>query len=122
MYITKIACLLSNEYRYIICFVAIDDLPIETTQPLSNMKWLSLQTRSLKDKYKLSPHGYQPKREGPLNLVINRTDLNSEASTYNCEGFPIIVTLLHKKDETDYQSRGNIVAALETYSTIITIQ
>jgi len=122
MYITKIACLLGNECRYLICFVLIDGFPVETKRPLSDMRWLSLQTRSLTERYNLPSHTYKTIREGPLYAVINRTDVTSEASTYKCDAFPIVVTLLHKKGESDYQSRGNIVAALETYSTIITLQ
>jgi hypothetical protein len=122
MYISKMACLLGNECRYIVCFIEIDDLPIGTKEKLSNMRWLSLQTRSLSERYDLPCHGYQPRRDCSLGAVINRTEVTADASTYSCEVFPLVVTLLHKKGENDYQSRGNIVAALETYSTIITLQ
>lgn len=122
MYMTKIICLLGNESRYIICFVTQDDLPIGTMEKLSNMRWLSFQTRSLSDTYNIPSHRYQPKRDGPLSVVINRTSVTSEASTYNCESFPIILTLLHKKGESDYQPTGNVISALETYATIITFQ
>jgi hypothetical protein len=46
----------------------------------------------------------------------------AESSTYKCDAFPLIITLLNKKTESDYQPRGTIIAALETYSTIITLQ
>jgi hypothetical protein len=122
MYMTKIVCLLGNEIRYIICFVTQDDLPVGTIEKLSNMRWLSFQTRSLPDTYNIPSHRYQPKRDGPLSVVINRINVTPEASTYKCDSFPIIVTLLHKKNESDYQPTGNVIAALETYSTIITLQ
>ena len=122
MYMTKTVCLLGNESRYILCFVNQDDLPVGTKEKLSNMRWLSLQTRSLTDTYNVPLHRYQPKRDGPLSAVINRTDVNADVSTYKCETFPILVTLLNKKSESDYQPTGNIISALETYSTIITFQ
>ena len=122
MYMTKTACLLSNECRYIISFLPKDDSPIGSKENMKNLRWVSLQTRSLPDKHDLHSHGYQPKREGSLNVLIIRTSVTAEASTYKCESFPLIVTLLHKKTENDYQPRGNIIAALETYSTIITLQ
>lgn len=122
MYMTKIVCLLGNESRYIICFVIQDDLPVGTIEKLSNMRWLSLQTRSLSDIYNIPSHRYQPKADGPLNVVINRINVTSEASTYKCDSFPISVTLLHKKGESDYQPKGNVISALETYATIITLQ
>lgn len=122
MYMSKTDCLLSNESRYIICFVIVDDLPVGAKERLSDIRWLSFQTRSLSERHNIQTHSYQPKRDGPLNVIINRTDVTPEASTYNCESFPLIVTLLHKKGENDYQPRGNIIAALETYSTILTLQ
>lgn len=122
MYMAKTVCLLGNESRYIVCFVSLDNLPVGATEKLSNMRWLSLQTRSLSDTYDIQPHGYQPKRDGPLSVVIHRTSVTPQASTYNCDSFPIIVTLLHKKSESDYQPTGNIISALETYATIITFQ
>ena len=122
MYMTKIICLLGNECRYIVSFVTQDDLPVGSKEKLSSMRWLSLQTRSLSDTYNIPSHGYQPKRDGPLSIVINRISVTPEASTYKCDSFPILVTLLHKKGESDYQPTGNVISALETYSTIITLQ
>ena len=122
MYMSKTACLLSNECRYIICFVVLDDLPVGKTEALINIRWVSFQTRSLSERHNIQTHGYQPKRDGPLNVIIIRTDVTAEASTYKCDSFPLTVTLLHKKGENDYQPRGNVIAALETYSTIITLQ
>lgn len=122
MYMSKTSCLLTNECRYIICFLPRDNMNNGTKDSLSTLRWVSLQTRTLPEKHELPPHGYQPKREGNLNTIIDRINVTPEASTYKCDAFPLIVTLLHKKSEQDYQSRGNIIAALETYSTIITLQ
>jgi hypothetical protein len=122
MYMSKTSCLLTNECRYIICFLPKDNMNIGTKDSLSTLRWISLQTRAIADNHDLPAHGYHPKREGCLNIPIFRTNVTSEASTYKCDTFPLIITLLHKKSEQDYQSRGNIIAALETYSTIITLQ
>jgi hypothetical protein len=122
MYMSKTSCLLTNECRYIICFLPKDNMHIGTKDSLSTLRWLSLQTRAMADNHDLPPHGYHPNREGYLNIPIFRTNVTPEASTYKCDTLPLIITLLHKKSEQDYQSRGNIIAALETYSTIITLQ
>jgi hypothetical protein len=120
MYMSKTYCLLSNECRYIVAFVQQDIMPIRTKESLSTLKWVSLQTRTLPDHHNLPSHGYQPKRDGPLNVLITRTNVTDEASTYSCQDFPVTVTLLHtKKGSNEYQDRGNIIAALETYNTII---
>ena len=123
MYMTKLYCMLNKECRYIIVFLPKDNINIGAKDNLINLRWVSLQTRTLPDKHDLPVHGYQPKKEGNLNVVIYRSCQTEEASTYKCDSFPLIVTLLHtKKDSNQYQDRGNIIAALETYSTIITLQ
>jgi hypothetical protein len=121
MYMSKIACLLSNECRYIICFIPEDSLIIGSKEHLSNLRWISFQSRTLSDKHDLPSHSYQPIKEGQLNAIITRTSMSAESSTYKCDAFPLIITLLNKKSESDYQPRGTIIAALETYSTIITL-
>ncbi len=122
MYMSKTYCLLSNECRYIIAFVLQDNIPVRSKEALKTLQWVSLQTRTLPDQHNLPPHGYQPKRDGPLNVTIVRTNLTKEVSTYSCNDLPVTVTLLHtKKGSVQYQDRGNIIAALETYNTIITV-
>ena len=123
MYLSKLYCLLNRECRYIIVFV---DKTYDTpgmTEELANLKWTSFQTRTLTDQFNdISPHGYEPKAEGPLMARINRTNISKETSTYGCDDLTIVITLLHteKNTPTTYQNTGNIVNALETFQTIIT--
>jgi hypothetical protein len=123
VYMSKTYCLLTNECRYIIVFVNEDYQPAGTKQELKKLPWISLQTRTLSDKHNLPPHDYQPKAIGPLNKKIVRINKTNEASTYRCEGLPITITLLHTKTDTDseYQQYGNVITALETYQTVITM-
>jgi len=122
MYMSKTYCLLSNECRYIIVFVVQDTMLVGSKEFLKNLHWASLQTRTLQDHHTLPAHNYQPLREGPLNVIINRTATTPESSTYSCEKLPLICTLLHsKKGASEYQNRGNIIAALETYNTILVV-
>lgn len=123
MYMTKTYCLLNKECRYIVVFAPADNMPEGVRQKLNNIRWVSIQTRTLEDKHELEPHGYIAKAEGPLMALITRTKITQEASTYSCEKFPIIVTLLNSKSVSSaYQDRGTIIAALETWETIITLQ
>jgi hypothetical protein len=123
MYMSKTYCLLSNECRYIIAFVHQDILPINTKQELSILKWVSLQTRTLSDNHNLPSHCYQPKRDSPLKALITRTEISKESSVYSCDEFPITITLLHtQKSNKEYQDKGNLIAALETYNTIICLK
>ena len=75
MYLCKIHCLLSKDYRYIICFVTKDTSPVHTKANLENLKWISLQTRTLPEYYDTShTHKYKPKREPPFNSEISVTN------------------------------------------------
>ncbi len=123
MYMAKTYCLLTNECRYIIAFVPQDDELNNTKKELKKLSWVSLQTRTLSDKHNLLSHDYQPKSTGPLNIRITRTTKTKDASTYVCEKLPITITLLHTKQntESEYQQYGNVISALETYQTVITI-
>ncbi len=122
MYMCKSYCLLSNECRYIIAFVKDDNNPNGTDKNLLNLKWVVLQTRTFLSR-DIRSHGYQPNMSGPLTAPIIRTKVDETASTYSCRNYPITITMLHtdKKTADDYQPRGNIIAALETYNTIITL-
>ena len=122
VYMSKTYCLLSNECRYIVVFIHTDSMPTRTQEPLANLRWVSLQTRTLEDKHDLPPHNYKPRRTTPLNTPIIRTKVDKQCSTYKCEKYPLTVTLLHGKHGADeYQVRGSIISALETYNTILTL-
>ena len=127
MYMTKLYCLLNNECRCIIIFVNKDYNNIEYTEKLINLKWLSLQTRTIPSteyhKFKFKTHSYTPKPKGPLLAEIKRKDINQEASIYDCPDLKITVTLLHTEKNTKdvYQNKGTVIASLETFQTIITL-
>ena len=89
---------------------------------LSKLSWISFQTRTLEDRHGVDSHSYQPKMEGPLVAQLTRKTTEQNMSTYVCEAFPIEVHLLHKKKDvqTEYQPKGNIISAIETFQTIIT--
>ena len=124
VYVSKLYCLLNKDCRYIIILTEIDDNPIKSKINLSNLVWISLQTRTLSsEEYDdLESHGYIPKNQGPLTNKIIRTEYNKDASTYKCEKFPIIITILgnKNKDAITYRNEGTIIEALETWQTIIT--
>jgi hypothetical protein len=123
MYLTKTYCLTSTTCRYIIVFVPQNNSPLGSSEYLKDLKWVSLQTRTLEEKFpSIKYHGYIPEEKGPLLSKIHRTDITKEVSTYKCDDYPIIVTLLHdtKKNSDTYQNSGNIVIALETWNTIVT--
>lgn len=120
MYMSKTYCLLSKECRYLVAFIPSDGAALKTPQQLQNLRWESFQTRTMEDRHILPPHHYTATRNTPLMAQIKRESLTGQASTYSCEKFPIVITLLHKKSDNEYQDTGTVVSALETYETIIT--
>jgi hypothetical protein len=122
MYVTKTHCLLTNFYRYIIVFVKQNGEYNNTKKLLSTLDWDSLQTRTLTDKYDLPIHTYQPRQDNNLSSIITEIKTDKISSTYICEKFPLLITLLHKDSVNRYKNRGNIVSAIETYNTIITFK
>ena len=120
-YMCKMYCLLSKECRYLVAFTSRDNAPKGVTRPLSDLEWVSFQAQTLADNHELPPHSYQAQRAGPLTAEIMRISNTPNASTYTCAEFPAVVTLLHTdKGVAEYQNKGTIVAALETYRTVIT--
>jgi hypothetical protein len=122
MYYTKSYCLLSKECRYIIVITDMDDYPLGTENQMKNLKWISLQTRTLFEQYDIKSHGYTPIAQGPLLAHIYKEKKDEYATTYICKDLPLVVTLLHteRKNADSYQAKGTIIAALETWETIIT--
>lgn len=121
MYLTKIECLLSNEFRYLIILIDEDNLPIGAQKLMSNLSWKSLQTRTLTENHTLPIHKYNPTNNTPLNKIIYRTNITDDFSTYECKQLSLTITLLHKRDKNEYRAHGSVTNAIETYQTIITI-
>lgn len=127
MYVCRLYCLLNRECRYIIVFTEESQNSVGTLTNLSTLEWVSLQTRTLPEDFEnfhdiKTSHGYHPALQGSLVTLIKRTKATKEASTYECDEFPIIVTLLHTDKNTKevYQNKGTIIHALETFQTVIT--
>ena len=117
----RIHAMLGNAFRYLILFVDRDVNMFGTTKNMSELEWLSLQTRTLEDQHNLKAHNYTAQQMPPLNQKINIKTQDEKQTTYNAESFPLVITLLHtrKNNSFEYQKSGTIVSALETYQTII---
>jgi hypothetical protein len=121
VYMIKTQCLLSTENRYLIVMVQKDNNNIGEKEKLSNLFWISLQTRTLPEQHDIDVHSYRPELKGSLYKKIDRIDITKELSTYSCDSYPIKIIMLHKKANivSEYQSTGNIISAIETYQTVI---
>lgn len=124
VYMCKTYCLLSTLCRYIIVLVEENSDGVGFTRKLNTLSWVSFQTRTLSDNHNVETHGYNPSKKSVINVPIERTKITEEASIYDCSSLPITITLLHTNKNTpvSYQNRGTVVAALETYETVITLK
>lgn len=125
MYVAKVRCLLSTQKRYLILYVREDGLQLGTPRYLKDLDWDNFQTRTL-DELPLPANApyvqYAPARLPGLDGAIAKVGATETETTYQATGeFPLVVTMLHpKKMSYNYQDKGSIVSALETYQTILT--
>lgn len=124
MYIARVYAILGIEYRYIIVFVKRDEFPLGSTKLLSNLSWVSLQTRSLPEEHNLSSHSYIPKRLPNLDKKISLIRKDEKQYLYHVDQLPISIVLLPTKKNRDfeYATTGSVTTALESYQTIVTFQ
>lgn len=124
IYMTKIHSLLQKDIRYIIVIVLGDKHAVGTKKQLSELNWVSLQSRvlqSLNHNIPLETHTYQLKKNTPFNEHIFAIERGDHYVHYKCKAMPIVITLLNLPNQsTEYSDKGSIVAALETFSTLVT--
>ena len=120
VYMSKIYSMIGNSYRYLVLLVDIDNNDIGFNQHMKNSEWVSLQTRTLDDVHNIPIHKYQSVLIPELKQKIYIKSRDEKQSVYDCEDFPLKVTILHtKKNYTmQYQNIGTITSAIETYQTI----
>lgn len=122
VYMTKLYCLLSRECRYLVAIVPYNKDGMNTSRKLKDLEWVSFQTRTLEDNHDIPMHSYTVSRLPELMSQIIRTEQTEEYSLYKCSDFPCTVTLLQPKNSAiTYQPKGTVIAALETFQTIITL-
>ena len=128
-YMAKIYALLGVEFRYLVAICHKDNLPIGTTEKLSNLRWISFQARTLPDDHKIDWHSYTPSRT-ELGKKIELQHHDDRQYIYKVEELPIKVILLARKRKVniiepdiaralDYNKTGTVITALETYQTIV---
>lgn len=122
MYMVEINAMLGIEKRYLIVFVSQDSFQLNTKKHLSELNWCSLQTRTFKDgTYVLEceSYSYIPRKIPSLSKIIELKFKDERQYVYDVQDLPLKVVLLSKTKGLDYNNRGNLIAAIETYQTII---
>lgn len=124
IYLVEIQSMLLNDKRYLIVMIQNDPRPIHTKDYLSNLKWKSLQTRTMDNEQSLTipPYTYLVQRGLSANIPLYLESRSKKISIYYPpkNHYPIEVALLHTRDtEYEYPNEGNLASALETFQTII---
>ena len=121
IYGIRVHSLLGLENRYIIVTTPKDNNPKGSQEKMKDLFWTSLQTRSLENIGEIPIHYYKIKRDPHYQNKIMLEKRQNSLSIYNVENLSIKVSLIHKTSESsEYQREGNLINALETFSTIIT--
>lgn len=125
LWVCKIKSLLLNEnFRYIMLITPQDSKELGTQQKLSELNWLSLQTREMNKIIRVKEHVYNNKSSILSGFKVQKSTDDDDAVYYNCtnngKDIPIYISLLKKKNGVEYQSNGTLVRVLETYQSVIT--
>ena len=113
--------LINNKY-YIIATCIKDNNKIGTIKNLSNLNWNAFQTRSINLPNIIS-FKHEIKNNKKFNITLKLVERTKKITKYITEEYPIYVSLLHDNlNLYEYPNIGNLIAALDTYKTIITFK
>lgn len=122
MYGVQLPCFLLNEKRFLILLCPRDAFSKNSRRPMKDLRWVSLQARSLQDAdmASLPLHTYQIKRDSQYALPLHIVNRTTKVSSYRLQEYPLEISLLHTRShEYEYPSEGTLTSALETYQTIL---
>lgn len=115
MYVVGVSTL-SFEKRYVIAVCRPDTQGLGAPVPLSQLQWVSLQTRVTPTDYRV-PHVQLAANSTPFTQAkINRVQDQNGIATYSVEGYPLKVQLIGKNT---YRNNGSVEEALETFTTVL---
>ncbi len=119
----RLHTLMINTFRYLIAITPISNSKERTTKYLSDLKWTSFQTRTIKEDWKLGSMRYEQNTDRKFLIPIKRTKIEEDITYYECEKFPGLEILLLPQRDTlvQYPETGTISRALETYHTVFVI-
>ena len=118
-YMAKTSCLLINECRYLIATVPKDQNIIGNKYKLSTLFWTNFQTRTLRGKFNCCSCSSANRLHKSTSLELS--ERNEQYTQYKANEYNVTVSLLHTKKNNlyEYPDRGDIIAALELYQTVI---
>lgn len=121
-YYTQINSQLLNKHRYIIAIIPKDSYNNGKKIYLQNLKWFSLQTRSINTNYNIPKISY-PKSSILDKYIIKSHNITDNITSYSTENtLNIDIHLLHTtNNKYEYPMEATLTNAIETYQTLINI-
>jgi len=121
IYMARLPCLLLNEQRYLVLMAPRDNYPPSHVKPMEEVRWVSLQTRTLTGDYShVIEQNYELKRNGMFEKPVLLQSRSKEITIYEMGDLPLTVSLLHVRGgEYEYPNEGTLNSALETFRTIV---
>lgn len=117
VYYAKVGCLLCLDDRYIACIVDKDVLPLGSNRRLSEISWISFQTRTIDNlPMKLKDQKIKGEHVDGLKDKIVLKQRLADRYVYYAEKSPVKIELLFDQNETTYSETGTIQSALDTYN------
>jgi hypothetical protein len=120
IYYARIGCLLCLENRYIVVVLQNDDSPIGTTIELSEMEWISFQTRTIENpNFKIKPKDIKSETDPMINCQVEKISDESDRTVYISYDFPIKLELLKENESDVHRERGTLKTALDSYNCVL---
>jgi hypothetical protein len=113
-----------SDIRYIVAIVENDNRPIGSEVPLSELNWVSFQTRMTKNgkefkQFNMKAKNYTLPNRSILHDRITKILETKEKSVYSTDNLPISLEIVHSTENDVFTDKGTVVAALELYQTVI---
>lgn len=144
LYYCRVGCMLCVDNRYLLVIVKEnnENVPVGTQMYLSNLHWISFQTRSIDDFETVNPYDIKIKQQNVKNNRNNIIDMEmkiyeelNDRVRYECsEHYPITVDIMKKKSKEKniydmmdgyekeyYTPTCSIQTLLESYQCVLTI-
>lgn len=121
LYYAKIGCMLCVEDRYIIVVVEDDPYPLGSQEYLSQLNWISFQTRTIdKPPAQLKTQQVKSVLHSLLTDRIRLTEKKQDRNVYMSHTLPVKIELLYTGEDDSYSESGTIQSALDTYNCVLT--
>lgn len=121
LYYAKIGCMLCIENRYIIAVMDTDPYPIGSQQRLSEMNWISFQTRTIeKSPGQLKTQQLKSVTTPIITDTIKLSEKRIDRNVYMSVNYPLKIELLYTKDDDSYADNGTIQSGLDTHNCVLT--